>query len=358
MADFWDKSWVYSFFRPYIDFCVRHSFRKVEVVGTPPDFDGAVIIAGNHTNTLLDPLLILLRYPKGILFGARADIFRKPALARMFHTFKMVPLARRERERPEEVARNVQTFGIIDEALAHGVPFGIFPEGRHRTMHSLQPMRRGVAGIAFHSAAQRPTVVVPVGLDYSDWFNYRGIVRVQFGKPIDINALAESIKKEDFDTEGRTFESARDAALQKLLYEKLSQLIFFLPDDNTYEDRLAEAKAAKPPRFKARKIIQAILGFPLFLVCAVLSLPMWALAEFICRWKIKDPAFQNTARFGVKLIGTPIFFIIWAVVLFLLLPWWAAAALLLLFIPSYSIFYDWVGIIRGLRRGGNEPLWK
>ncbi len=357
MAELWEKSLVYRIFRPYIDYCARYSFRKMETVGAPPEFDGAVIVASNHTNTLLDPLVIMKPFPEGIVFGARADVFRRPGLARFFHNIKMVPLARRERERPEEVARNVQTFGEIDKALAHGAPFGIFPEGRHRTMHSLQPMRRGVAGIAFRSAAQRPTVILPVGLDYSDYFNYRGVVRVWYGEPIDVNAFAQSISSGEVETDGRTVESARDAALQQLLYEKISQLIFFLPDDSTYEDRLAEARAARPPRHKALKIIQAVLSFPLFLACAALSLPMWALAEYICRWKINDPAFQNTVRFGVKMIVTPLLFIIWAVVFFLLLPWWAAAGLLVLFIHSYSVFYDWTGLLRGLRRG-NEPLWK
>lgn len=357
MTELWENSLVYKVFRPYIDYCTRYSFRKIEVVGAPPQFDGAVVVASNHTNTLLDPLLVMLPYPDGIVFGARADVFRRPGLARFFHNIKMVPLARKERERPEEVARNVQTFGEIDKALSHGIPFGIFPEGRHRTMHSLQPMRRGVAGIAFRSAAQRPTIILPVGLDYSDYFNYRGLVRVWYGEPIDVNALAEEIARQDSVTESHTTESARDAALQQLLYERLSRLIFFLPDDATYEDRLAEAKAARRPRHRALKIVQAIISFPLFVLCAALSLPMWALAEYICRWKIKDPAFQNTARFGVKMLVTPLLFIIWAVVFFLLLPWWAAAGLLILFIHSYSVFYDWTGLLRGLRRG-NEPLWK
>ena len=358
MVELLEKSRVYKIFRPYIDFCTRFSFRKIETVGPPPAFDGAVVIASNHTNTLMDPLVIMLPFPDGIVFGARADVFRRPGLARFFHNIKMVPLARRERELPEEVARNVQTFGEIDKALAHGIPFCLFPEGRHRTMHSLQPMRRGVAGIAFRSAAQRPTAIMPVGLDYSDWFHYRGVVRVWYGPLIDVNALAESIAAGEIDTDGRTAESARDACLQQLLYDKLSELIFFLPDDDKYEDRLAEVTAAKMLRPKFWRILQAIIGFPLFAICAVLSLPMWVPAECLCRWKIKDPAFQNTARFGVKMIGTPLFLIIWAVVFFLLLPWWAAAALLVLFIHSYSVFYDWTGLIRSLRRGEGIPLWK
>ena len=345
MAEFWDHSRAYSFFRPYVDLCTRRSFRKMEIIGAPPQFDGAVIIAPNHTNTLMDALVVLQSFPRGILFGARADIFRKPHIARILHFLKIVPLARSNRDRPEEIARNPQTFIEIDRALEHHLPFGIFSEGRHRPMHSLLPIRRGVATLAFRSAEQRPTVVVPVGLDYSDWFRYRGVVRIKYGEPIDVNAMLPLI-------EGLSV-SARDALLQDELRERLTKLIFYLPDDEHYEERLAEAEAARPVQHRVRRVFQAVLGFPLFLVCAVLSLPMWALAEWICRFKIKDPAFQNTARYGVKLVGTPIFFILWAVVLFLTLPWWIAIIGLALFIPSYSVFYDWLNVVRPQQ----DPLW-
>ncbi|MBO4567302.1 MAG: 1-acyl-sn-glycerol-3-phosphate acyltransferase [Bacteroidales bacterium] len=345
MAEFWDRDRTYAFFRPYVDLCTRLSYRRMEVVGEPPrGYDGAVIIAPNHTNTLMDALVVLRSFPKGIVFGARADIFRKPAIARIMHMLKIVPLARSNRDRPEEVARNPQTFIEIDRVLEHGLPFCIFSEGRHRPMHSLLPIRRGVATLAFRSAEQRPTVVVPVGIDYSDWFRHRGLVRVKYGDPIDVNALLPSVQGLSVST--------RDNVLQDELRDRLSKLIFYLPDDEHYEERLAEAEAEKPVRHRVRRVVQAVLSFPLFLVCALLSLPMWALAEWICS-RMKDPAFQNTARFGVRMLGTPVFFVIWAVVLFLLLPWWAALCGLGLFLISYSVFYDWLGLVRPL----GEPLW-
>lgn len=339
MSNLWDPSPLYKFLRPYVDFCTRHSYRKITKEGTLPAGDRAYLYAPNHTNTLMDPLLVLQERRGPTAFGARADIFRKPAIARIMRFLKIVPLARRDRDRPEEVARNKATMEEIDTILAHDLPFCIFVEGRHRTMHSLLPIRRGIAHLSFVSAAQRPTSVVPIGIDYSDWFHYRSCVRIRYGEPIDINAFMQG--------HAGLSESERDAALQQELYKRLSSLIFFIPDDEHYEERLAEALAATPRRGKALRIIQAILSFPLFLVCAILSLPMWGIAEYICWRKIKDPAFCNTARFGVKLIGTPVFFILWAVALFLLLPWWAAAPLLLLFLISYSVFYDWLNLVSG-----------
>ena len=36
-----------------------------------------------------------------------------------------------------------------------------------------------------------------------------------------------------------------------------------------------------------------------------------------------------------------------AALLFALLPWWAAALLLLYYLPSYSLFYDWLNLVNG-----------
>ena len=77
-----------------------------------------------------------------------------------------------------------------------------------------------------------------------------------------------------------------------------------------------------------------------------MTAPMWGLSEWLCHCKVKDRAFRNTTRYGVKLIGTILFGIIWAAVLFSLLPFWAALAGLLYFFVSYSIFYDWLNLLR------------
>ncbi|MBO4742363.1 MAG: 1-acyl-sn-glycerol-3-phosphate acyltransferase [Bacteroidales bacterium] len=339
MKELWDNDLLYKFLRFNVDFCTRHSYRKIVTEGSLPTDGGAVIYAPNHTNTLMDALLVLQERKEGTAFGARADVFRKPKIANFLRRLKIVPLARRDRDRPDELARNKPVMEYIDRILEHDLPFCIFSEGRHRTMHSLLPIRRGIAHIAFVSAAQRPTRIVPIGLDYSDWFHYRSCVRIKIGEPLDVNAF---LKEHEGCSDGE-----RDAALQQELYKRISSLIFFIPDDEHYEERLAEAMAAKPKRNKFLRVLQAVLSFPLFLACAVLALPMWAIAEYICHKKIKDPAFRNTARFAVKLVGTPIFFILWAVALFLLLTWWLAAILLLLFLISYSVFYDWLNLVAG-----------
>ena len=61
MRDFWDKDWLYSTLRRYVDFTTRRSYCRLTVEGElPPDNDGiATIYAPNHTNTLMDALVVL-----------------------------------------------------------------------------------------------------------------------------------------------------------------------------------------------------------------------------------------------------------------------------------------------------------
>ena len=89
-----------------------------------------------------------------------------------------------------------------------------------------------------------------------------------------------------------------------------------------------------------------ILGIVALALVLVLSLPLWAAAESICHFKIQAPAFRNTVRFAVRLVGEPLCLLLWAIPAFLLLPAWAACLVLLGCLFSYDAFYDWLNLVR------------
>ena len=186
----WEKDGLYRFLRPYVDLSTRLSYRSFKLSGSLPA-DGAVFIAPNHTGTLMDALVVLASRRAGTAFGARADIFRKGRTARILHWLKIVPMVR-ARDGIREVQRNRDTMEVVDDILAHGMPFCMFPEGRHNPMHSLLPLQKGIARMAFASAEVRQTYIVPTGIEYDDFFHYRADCSIRYGEPIDVNAfLAE-----------------------------------------------------------------------------------------------------------------------------------------------------------------------
>lgn len=336
MGKIWERNHGYTALRPYVDTCTRASYRKFKIEGSLPD-NGAVLIAPNHTNTLMDALVVLRSRHRATVFGARADIFEQKTVANILRFLRILPMVRR-RDGIRNVLRNYEVFEEVDDVLEHNVPFCMFAEGRHRPMHSLLPIGKGIARIAFASAAERPTVIIPTGIDYSDFFHYRGDVVLRFGEPLDVNAyLAEHAE----DGEAAMYQGLRDE-----LFKRISSLITYLPDDETYEARWAEMLSQRKRAPKWLRYILAALLSPFFAFAAALTLPMWGLGEYLCHFKIKDAAFRNTVRFGCKLILTPIMLLVWGLVFGFTLPWWAALGICVFFIHSYSIFYDWLNLVR------------
>ena len=324
MRNIWEKSLGYQALRAFADPNTRASYNKAHVKGELPK-DGAVIIAPNHTSTLMDAMVVLRTRKDPTVFGARADIFKKPAIAKFLRYIRIVPMAR-IRDGAQSVLRNLETFAEVDEVLAHGVPFCIFPEGRHRPMHSLLPIGKGVARIAFASAAKRQTYVVPTGIENGSFFRYRYPNTVTFGDPIDVNAF---LKAHEGCTENETFHAFRQE-----LGKQISSLITYIPDDENYE---AAWEAVKPKR-KPQRLLAALLS-PLFLIAAVLCLPMWVTAEILCK-RAKDHAWNNTIRFVIRLFVTPLMLIFWLLVM----PGWWKLLVGVLFLFSYSFFYDWLNL--------------
>lgn len=312
MRKIWERDRLYTLLRNYVDVYTRASYRRLTCRGTLPD-ERAVLICPNHTNTLMDALVVLQSRHAPTVFGARADIFAQPAVARILRFLKILPMVRR-RDGIRNVLRNYETMEEVQDVLANNTPFCMFPEGTHTPGRTLQPLQKGVARIAFQSAAQRPTQVVPVGINYSDFFHFRGTCNLVYGDPIDVNAFLAS--------HADLTEGARYQAFLEELAGHMRSLI-----------------QPEVPAPRLHPLLQGIICL-LWLPSALLSLPMWLPAEWLCRNKVKDHAFHNTVRYVARLLLTPLLLILWAVLFFCLLPWWGALALLLLFVFSYSIFYD------------------
>ena len=422
----YEKDLSYTLLKYIVDACISASYRKEEVHGEENiPTDGALLLTPNHCNTLMDALVMLNAYSGTTVFGARADIFNNKFIGKVMTYIRILPMVR-QRDGLRNVLKNKDTQETIVETLENGVRFCMFPEGKHRTKHSLQVFGKGAfrAAIAANNkfGNDRPIYIIPVGIEYGDYFRYRSTHLVNYGKPINVT---EFIKGQDVENEVMLIDP-----LRKELTERLKELITYIPDDEKYDDKWAllkmvairderrgygchgtrlydsmlknreiaadiEAKLQAEPEkmaglleevkeFERKRIASgisiysfrkkknpvlntigkgfaALLGLPYFLYSAVTSLPMWVTSEVI-RSKVRDAAFRNTVSFGVKLAMSIILTPIYAALAFCLASWWLALALMLLWFPSYGYFYDY---IEGCRRWVsdikllcNEKLWK
>lgn len=405
----YDKDLGYTILKPIVDWNTKHSYRKIEVTGKENiPTDGAVIIAPNHCNTLMDALVILQAFKDESVFGARADIFNKPFIAKIMTFVRILPMVR-QRDGLRNVLKNNETQEIIVDTLENKVRFCMYPEGRHRPAHSLQTLGKGTfrAALAANSkfGDKMPVYIVPTGIEYGDYFRYRSTCLITFGEAINVTEFVKGLNVEN--------EVQMIEPLRKELASRMSKLITFIKDDEQLYNKWALTKmlaADKGLRYgdfgrslhkgmlanreivadiekacedkpeemekllekvaefdkKRRKkgisiysfrkknealnaigkAFAALIGLPYWIFCAIVSSPMW-LTYNLLRSKTRDKAFHNTVGFGVKLALGTILLITYAILAFCLLPWPYALALTLLTIPSYSYFFDY---IEGMRR--------
>ena len=313
MAKIQSEDIIYNILRWPVDACTRRMFRKVRTYGRKDlPKDAVLIFAPNHCNTLLDALVVLQSSRRPTAFGSRADIFRKPAAARILNWLRMVPMAR-SRDGLEEVKNNYAVFDEAAECAIAGVPFCIFPEGKHTPGYEVQPVKSGVFRIA--EAAQEKTdkkvYIVPVGLSYSDFYRPKPDIYLRFGKPIPAEEILPLPVKER----------------NEKLREAIQELVIEPAPDNNYLV------------VSVLKWLISIAISPVIIAAILLSCPIWITSELIVR-RLKDKAWSNTARFGCRLVGTVLLTIIYAVLGFIFLPWWGAVILVLFFWLAPNFFYQ------------------
>ena len=394
MGKIQEKNRFYNFLVWYNNRIVRLAYRRLEYrnLDNIPK-DGAIILAPNHSNTLMDALVVhtLADCPK--VFVARADIFKNAKVAQILRFFKILPI-NRIRDGVDALAENDAIMAQCIDALCDGVPFCILPEGRHRTMHSLLPLKKGIARIAFGAWDQlkdrMPVYIVPLGLEYEDYFDFRSRLLIEVGRPI---------KLQDFVAEhpgSSEAEHYRQLLLE--LSERMKETILYLPDDERYEgiweavnrmdtkeyrtlyerrkafqkqaDRLAQkhpkmlermerrakrreargirlrSAARKRPGWRlALRALWLLVTAPSVALLALPILPGLLLIAYF-KGKFKDKAFINSVRYVGCWVFNPIILLPICLLLLFVLPWWACLLIYAVSFVAPAPFYDWVNGVR------------
>lgn len=402
MGKIQDDNRLYSFLRPFVDYHIHKAFRHYKVVGTENIPENAACIFGaNHTNTLMDALVLLKVNREKKVFIARGDIFKKPAIAKIMYFLRILPIYR-IRDGYKSVKDN--NSDIIEKAadvIHDEVKLFLYPEASHRTKHSLRQLSKGIFHIALEAnktfGHEKPIYIIPTGIEYGDYFRYRSTVLITFGDPINVTEFVNQRKDEN--------EAIVLNELRELLTERLASKISFIPDNEENYDAIWEIvkikngfngpleerlkrnqqtikeildyKEKEPDNAadffeKVNKFIKkrkkkgistlslakdnivgtvlwktlvALLGLPLYITSAVASLPIWVITK-ILKNLFKDKAWGNTVSFGVEFVLHPLLTALCIVLTFCLLPWEYALTSSVLYYFSYIYFVDFSEFIR------------
>jgi len=341
------------------------------------------------------------------VYVARADVFSQPKFIKFLTLSKILPINRR-RDGIESLSKNEEINHIAVDVLHDKVPFCIFPEGTHRTMHSLMPLQKGLFRIALQAnekfGNKMPLYIIPVGIEFGHFFRYRSSLLVQIGDPINVTQFVD---------DHFNFSVPQQInALRDELSDRLKKVILHIPDDNNYtatlelsqlyckEQRqrlkLSEntlinrftacketiqnvASFIKSNRSETQKILDMadvfsrqrhtlgiglasmlrshfilsligkisllLLGLPYFIFSTVVTSPITLLSVWLCS-KFRDKAFHNAVRFLAVVVLFPVLLLATGITTFVLFPWKWGVLFTLLFIPSHLFLHEYLRLAR------------
>jgi 1-acyl-sn-glycerol-3-phosphate acyltransferase len=181
---------------------LAHLFHRRLIVENPERVPpkGPVVLASNHPNMMLDVLLLGASTRRTLHFLGKATLFRNPVLGRVLRLCGVLPVHRRK-ESPSRMEQNLETFEACHRLLASGGAIAIFPEGVSHDREAVLPLKTGCARIVLEAEAKRAfglsSVIVPVGITFSNRELFRSDALVIFGEPLDPSPHFEAYREGD-----------------------------------------------------------------------------------------------------------------------------------------------------------------
>lgn len=403
MGKIQDRNFWYSLARPFVDMHVFRSFKAYDIVGKENiPKSGACVFGSNHCNTLMDALVLLATSFKRKVFIARADIFKNPKIAKILRWLRILPIFRMRDGLGAVRDNNGDTMDQAIDVIYDEVPLYLFPEATHRTKHSLRQLSKGIFHIALDAnkkfGHEKPVYIVPVGLEYGDYFRFRSTILISYGKPINVT---EFVKEHEGESEAVIINM-----LKKEMTDKMAELISYIPDNEEDYDaiweiakiksgqkpktlkknlesnqkviaEMLEMKANEPEKAKElfekvkeftkhrkekgvsvysvkeklnvwttfKHTLMVLLGLPYYILAAVATCPIWIVASIILNG-LKDKAFRNTVNISVELVLHPLLMIVGIFLLFSYTDVMIAIFGSILLWLSYIFWFDFSDYIR------------
>ena len=190
---------LYRALRGVVRVVLRLFFREVAAEGRHhiPTDRGGLLVAW-HPNGVVDPAVILSRFPGRLVFGARDGLLRWPVVGALMRGLGTVPIYRAEDAAGGDAggteagrrAANRKSLDALAAEAASGSFTALFPEGNSHDLAHPTPIRAGAARLyartlvlAAESGAP-PPALVPVGLHYESKATFRSRALVVFHAPL------------------------------------------------------------------------------------------------------------------------------------------------------------------------------
>lgn len=177
-------------------------FKDIEVVGDERfPRGGPLLIVGNHTNALIDPVLFIGFLPARSRMLAKSTLWNNVMLRPLLELGGAIPVYRRvdAADGRADMSRNEEMFARCHDELGTGGAIALFPEGTSHNEPSLLPLKTGAARIVLEAMQKYEGLgvkIVPVGLIFDERTRFRSRALLQVGEPIDPQAWVDDYTRE------------------------------------------------------------------------------------------------------------------------------------------------------------------
>lgn len=356
------RSWIYEIFRFILVFGLRLFHKKFRVVGYE-NLKGSeipTIVVGNHQNALLDPILCCSVITQQLHWLTRSDVFKGGFVSAFLRKANMLPVYREKDNVGDMRDRNEAIFQECYKRLNRGNWISLFPEGTHKGRKALNtPLKKGVGRLIIGTFEANPKLqqirILPLGLEYSEFFEKDGDFMLRIGKPI-------VLSKEDFTTANKAiWANELVAEISKQLtavmtdirndeyyeeYLTIQDLMHFVFPHNDWHENvliyqdMVNAQQFEKPQFlqklkafnaltnelsfsnkteletqqwRLANTLRVLITYPLSLIGKIIFFPISNFTENFVRTKVKDPLFRNSIRVTFKLFFSIPYILILAV---------------------------------------------
>ena len=161
-------------------------------------YNKPVILASNHPNSLVDPIVIGLTLPRNVYFLARGDVFNSTLKGKLLNSFHVLPIFRKE-DTQKNYLLNQKTFIQCNKLLKQNKSILIFSEGFCIQEKKLRPLKKGTARMAIEAMEffdyNLDVQIVPVSINYSQPVKFRSDLVISFGNAISVTNYLNEIKE-------------------------------------------------------------------------------------------------------------------------------------------------------------------
>ncbi|MBT3252416.1 MAG: hypothetical protein HN995_02205 [Candidatus Marinimicrobia bacterium] len=206
---------LYHFLKYLSHFMVNVFYRRIHVENKERvRKKGPVILAANHPNTMMDPMLVALLCGRNPHFLGKSTLFNTKIAKIFFRSVHVIPVYRKM-DAEKEMGKNAQVFEKCYQSLEAGNALVIMPEGISQMDGTLHEIKTGTAriglGAEVRNAFELGVQIVPAGINYSSPTEFFSDVHCRFGRPIDLTEYQDLYEKDEYEAVYEVTNQIRDA---------------------------------------------------------------------------------------------------------------------------------------------------